>query len=284
MTDAFRDLSAVRYGTIVDDDAPDAGAVDSLDAGQNPLIRNSASYELEHSFTRRWVGVLAGSHDLIDYQRNLNQSDSVSLGVQGFLQYALSRRDRVGAGVGYAYQSFDAIARQPGSRGQIWNASVTYDRRFDDDLRLSLSAGPTFIQTEAENVVPAFNYGIGVDAANNLTFPVFATCAMGDPALGAGEAFERTCARTTLGPGRDRGRRHPFSERLFREADGLHLLREDQPLEGLGGLDLRGVLQPVAVERGGRRWYVDARSRGAARPVRSQSDVECLCLGRVEPT
>jgi hypothetical protein len=151
ITEAFRDLSSVRFGA-------EDQAADTLDAGQRKYQRNAFAYELEHSFSQRLVGLVTGAHDWLDYEQNIDRSDSSSLSAGGQLLYALTRADRVGGGVSYAYQTFDEELGEPESIGQIYNAYLSWDHRFQDDFRLRLSGGPTYIENKTSSDIRTVNY------------------------------------------------------------------------------------------------------------------------------
>ncbi len=191
--ESFHDLSSVRFGSAEVEDLSD-----TLDAGQNKFKRNSFGYELSHSFTRRIAGVLAGQHDWLDFERNINRSDSSSMGMQGQLIYSLTSADRVGAGVSFAYQAFEQAVGTPTSRGRIWNAFVSWSHRFTEDFRIDLSGGPTFIESTTSNDIAVLNVGASVDPATlGLQFPLIADCS--DGGLGGG-LLESTCLVSAPSP------------------------------------------------------------------------------------
>lgn len=198
VTESFRDQESVRFGS---DEMEDL--TDTLDAGQDRFKRNVFGYKLEHSFTRRLAGVMTGQHDWVDFELDINRSDSVSVGLQGQLVYALTRADKVGGGVGFSYQSFDEAVRTPGSRGKIWNAFVSWSRGFPGDLNVSLSGGPTLFVTTTSTDIAATNVGFRLDPDTNsvmdLQFREIAAPPCNDLMLGIG-LRESTCGFSPTNP------------------------------------------------------------------------------------
>ena len=196
--ETFRDQASVRFGSDETEDL-----TDTLDAGQDRFKRNTLGYRLEHGFTSRLSGVVTGQHDWVDFDVDINRSDSVSMGLQGQLVYALTRADRVGGGVGFAYQSFDEAVSTPSSRGKIWNAFVSWSRRFGGDLNISMSGGPTFIASTSSTDVAVTNVGFRLDpnatSIADLQFREIAAPPCNDLMLGLG-LRESTCGFSPTNP------------------------------------------------------------------------------------
>lgn len=195
ITEAFRDLSSVRFGA-------EDQVEDTLDAGQRKYQRNAFAYELEHSFSQRLVGLVTGAHDWLDYEQNIDRSDSSSISTGGQLLYALTRADRVGGGVSYAYQTFDDELGVPASIGQIYNAYLSWDHRFQDDFRLRLSGGPTYIENKTSNEIRTVNVGARIDPTTNLLsdiqYRLIAGC--GTAVQPPGSFLETSCPFSTTNP------------------------------------------------------------------------------------
>jgi len=195
LRDSFHDQVAIRFNAIEQDDL-----TDTLDAGRSPFHRNSFGMTLEHSFSPRISGSLSIENDWVNFERNLNQSDSLSMGSGGQLSYAIDRADRVGLGAAFAYQVYDGQDfRLAGSRGRIYNAFASWEHRFDKDFSFSISGGPTLIETDSAREVQVFNFGAFIpEDQPNPNSPV-ADFVLFDPSCvvqpGSSFGLESACAQ-----------------------------------------------------------------------------------------
>ena len=163
--DSFHDQVAIRFTEAEQDDL-----TDTLDGGRDPFLRNSFALTVEHAFSPRLSGSFFLQNEWVNFERNVNQSDSVSMGAAGQMSYALSRADRLGLGGAYTYQSYKGLDFSvPGSRGRIYNVYGLWEHRFDNDFRIAFSAGPTVIETDVSREVQVSNFGFRLPAgAENL--------------------------------------------------------------------------------------------------------------------
>ena len=163
--DSFHDQVAIRFTEIEQDDL-----TDTLDGGRDPFLRNSFALTVEHAFSPRVAGSLFIQNEWVNFKRNIRQNDSVSMGVAGQLTYAVTRADRLGFGGAFSYQVYKELDfRVPGSRGRIYNVYGLWEHRFSKDFRVSLSAGPTVIETDVAREVQVTNFGFRVpDGAEDL--------------------------------------------------------------------------------------------------------------------
>lgn len=197
VVDSFHDQVAIQISEVEQDDL-----TDTLDGGRDPFYRNSFALSLEHAFGPRLAGALSLQNDWVNFERNINQSDSVSMSTGGEITYAINRSDRVGLGGAFSYQSYKGQdVRVPGSRGRIYNVFALWEHRFDKDFRITLSAGPTLIETAVSKEVQVVNFGAfapgGVVDPNDpvLQFIEFDSSCIVVP--GSATGLESACQRLT---------------------------------------------------------------------------------------
>ncbi len=142
-----------RGGFLVDPAAPDAVATTEIEVARQRIKRNIATLGVTHAFTPRLEG--SGSLDYLIFQRSAaNSFDNTTLSGTGQLLYALSENDRVGGGMGVTWQTFDGTATQNGSNTFFYRWFATWIHVFDPTMTLSVSGGPTLIDSDTRGSRP----------------------------------------------------------------------------------------------------------------------------------
>ena len=115
--------------------------------------RNNASILAQHGFTERVSGRATLGYDLNRYE-SPRRSDSNGVWLSFMLTRAMSDRDALGLGGRIGYRSYDDSEealdrdRRNSSQDQTYHAFVYVKHDFNDDLAITLRAGPTWIRTK----------------------------------------------------------------------------------------------------------------------------------------
>lgn len=147
VTERFRDISNLRFSR------QDIALADTaLDPNQDRYFRNDLALELIHDATERLELRLRGEHHWIDFEQNIDRSDSQSFEGAGELRYQLSTRHFVGAGLGYTYQDFEQALSRLGSTGQYVTGYATWTWNLTDQITFSANGGPSWIYSDEDDV------------------------------------------------------------------------------------------------------------------------------------
>lgn len=134
-----------RNGGTTDDDVVTIGSF------RVPVWRNRATLGVTHSFTPRLQGEASFTHRYFDTDL-LNRSRTNVLGGSGNVSYAVSRQHRLGGGVAGTYQAFDEsnAGTRPASQAFFLNMFASWIWAIDETTSLSVSGGPTYIDTQQD--------------------------------------------------------------------------------------------------------------------------------------
>lgn len=145
VSNRFRDVTNLRFGR--QDIAIGNGA---LDPTQDQFFRNDLEVELVRNLTRRWdLRVRAGYH-WIDFDKNIDRSDSEAYEVGTELDYQLATKHSVGVGASYIYQEFDEDLQSFGSQGDYVTTFARWTWDVTDRIQFSMSGGPAWVRSEED--------------------------------------------------------------------------------------------------------------------------------------
>ncbi|MEE3332262.1 MAG: hypothetical protein VX246_15455 [Myxococcota bacterium] len=188
--DAFYDRTTVRFSEAELEDL-----ADTLDGGVDPYVRNLFDVRLTHQFSRRVSGRVDFNHELLDYKGNVSNVDSSFMGGAASLSYAVTRQDTIGIGGAFSYQSYEATGSFLGSRGRTWNGFLSWVHRFENDLKLNIQGGPTYVTTVGSRkavALQSFQEPIpGSPFSSGLAFPCTDEA---DPVNHPGVFLETSCS------------------------------------------------------------------------------------------
>lgn len=124
------------------------------------VTQNNGRAGVRHAFTERWLGELALTSGLANYQGN-RYADSLVNVAQLFATYALLPTDRIGSGVGVTRQTISP-PESPSSTSYFYQLYAIWDHDFSPNWSLRVNAGPTLIDPEAVQ--------LGEDVQDTLLF------------------------------------------------------------------------------------------------------------------
>lgn len=171
----YRRVSNLQFDR---DDFRDGDA--GIDIRQNRYHRNDLNLGLTHALTARWRVNGSIEHQLVDFDRNFDRSDSDTLGVGLSLSYTLSERHDLGLGVRYAVQDFDEASSRLGAESDYFNVNLLWTFRISERMTLSFEGGPTRIDTEQDALdVASADAFVGTRINEDLFRANYGACSTG---------------------------------------------------------------------------------------------------------
>jgi len=146
-------------------DVDTGGLQPDVNTERSRVLRSESEFSLTHNFAPRLSGMVQAGYALFDTQQN-DRSDTGTLSGSAGLNYVVNPKHTAGGGVAATWQHFDDIPGLPGSDSYFYNIFASWVYRFDETTTLTLSAGPTLIQTDqkkpksAVSGVPMIPYAI----------------------------------------------------------------------------------------------------------------------------
>ncbi len=175
-TDGFSYSDSVNRFTTIDD----TGGPPTVGTFREPVIRNSATLGVQHSFTPRLAGNLAFTHRLFETDLPSRSDNMVYVGNTN-LQYMLDSRHRLGGGAALTFQDLEAAnnGRTPPTQTLFFNMYVSWTWALTETTNFSITGGPTYVDTQydpppvvisGQPLVPFFeDPGTGRVYVNNLS-------------------------------------------------------------------------------------------------------------------
>ena len=146
LTQRYRDISNLQF----DQDDFDAGDT-SIDVRQSRYDRLDFAVDLERAISQRWRVNTIAEYQKVDFKRNLDRSDSSSVGLAAQLRYQLSRRQDVGLEFGYTNQDFKRSESRLSAESRYLNLSALWSYQVDSRSRLEVEIGPAWIKSEQDS-------------------------------------------------------------------------------------------------------------------------------------
>ena len=144
-TDHFR----YDYGTLLSFATLDEEGASTIISSRDRTTRNTANAGVRYQFSRNLEGDFSIQHQLFKSRRKSRQDNWV-LSVNPNFYYRLNPRHRVGMGVSYYHQNFDASDFTVGSQTNTVNAYAQWEWQVDSTMGLSLRVGPAYIESEQD--------------------------------------------------------------------------------------------------------------------------------------
>ncbi|XOV83310.1 MAG: outer membrane beta-barrel protein [bacterium] len=182
----YRDVSNLQFD-LADFDSGDSG----IDISQNRYERTDLSVDLTRELSRRWS--ISGNlgYQTIDFKRNINRSDSDTTEVGVTINYLLSDKQNIGAGVRYANQDFDGADNRISAESDYFSLSLLWRYQFDEFSSLAIEGGPTWVDTEQDRLGQTVtNTNVGRANGSNLLRANFSACGIGG---GQGQPIASLC-------------------------------------------------------------------------------------------
>ena len=146
VTERFRDISNLRFSR------QDIALADTaLDPNQDRYFRNDLEVELLHDLTELLELRLRGEHNWVDFEDNVDRSDSQAFEAATELRYRIATRHFLGSGISYTYQDFEQALSRLGSEGQYVTAFATWNWNITDTIVFSANGGPSWIRSKEDD-------------------------------------------------------------------------------------------------------------------------------------
>jgi hypothetical protein len=139
----FRDISNMRF-TRQDI----ALADNALDPRQNRYFRNDLEVELVRDLSRKLSLSGRVGHHWIDFERNVDRSDSTAYDVGSELRYQIASQHTVGVGAAYTHQVFERALSRLGSDADYINAYMLWTWQIADRIQFSVNGGPAWVSSD----------------------------------------------------------------------------------------------------------------------------------------
>lgn len=146
VTERFRDISNLRFSR------QDIALADTaLDPNQDRYFRNDLELELLHDLTELLELRLRGEHHWVDFEQNIDRSDSQAFDVAAELRYRVATRHFLGTGLSYTYQDFEQALSRLGSKGEYVTGYATWTWNVTDAITFSANGGPSWIRSDEDD-------------------------------------------------------------------------------------------------------------------------------------
>src|SRR5215472_9404680 len=114
--------------------------------GHYNVLVNTASLELDHTFSELWSGRVTASNFYWDPRVTNGITTSTTSG-SGDLTYYITPNDAIGGSLGATAQQFGSNSFQNAATNYYYNASAIWNHTFSPTWSLRMSAGPTYVQS-----------------------------------------------------------------------------------------------------------------------------------------
>ena len=168
-----------------------------VDISQNKYERIDLSLGLEREISRRWqIETLLEFQD-VDFNRNLNRSDSSFLSISATARQQLSDQQSWFLGVKQTEQDFDHAPTRLGAESSYTSISLGWDANLTNHLSLSIYGGPVWVDTTQDRAVSTSASSLVTRLRNEQLFGVsFSACA---PDAGQNQPIASNCSFTNPG-------------------------------------------------------------------------------------
>jgi hypothetical protein len=144
-----------RYGYLRStvrnrDDLEDSNDILDINDERDRVTINDASLGGSYKFSERTVARVVASSRFFDSTRE-DRARVWSLGGTSDLNYSLTMKHQVGAGLSYTYQDFDDREDISGSQTHSYEMFGSWRWLIDPTLTLDLRAGPAYLQTRQDD-------------------------------------------------------------------------------------------------------------------------------------
>jgi hypothetical protein len=156
ITDRFIDYAGFDQ-ILTEDLLPDGGIDTGFELGRRRIRQNSLDATLTHVFTPRHLLEVSGSWYDNRFERiGLDDVTSEVYGADASYLYTWSRRTQIGLSARVTRQSVRENPDLPERDTDYYNISAQGSHEFDPTLRLNVSAGPTWVERDQEEIPEFF--------------------------------------------------------------------------------------------------------------------------------
>jgi hypothetical protein len=121
----------------------------NVNSERSRILRSESEFAAIHNFAPRLSGNFRAGYSLFDTEQR-DRSDTFTLSGTAGLNYVVDPKHTAGGGVSSTLQHFDDQPGLPGSDSYFYNIFASWVYRFDETTTITLSAGPTIIQTDQD--------------------------------------------------------------------------------------------------------------------------------------
>jgi hypothetical protein len=145
LEDRFRDVRNLNFSRedILDGDS---GLVPNDDRYQ----RNDLELTLHRELSRTWELEFNAVHQFIDFDQNLNRSDSESIEIGAQILHRFAPRHRFGGGLSWVTQDFDGGDFRLDAEADFLVADLAWVFDIGEQIQLAVNGGPTWFQTDED--------------------------------------------------------------------------------------------------------------------------------------
>ncbi|MEH6588774.1 MAG: hypothetical protein V7746_00880 [Halioglobus sp.] len=143
LNNIYRDIRNLRFSQE-DISNGDSGVVPNNDRYQ----RNDLELKLHRDISRSWELEINAAYRFIDFERNVNRSDSDSIEAGGWLFYRFAPQHRFGGGVSVVSQDYDGAEFRLDSEADYLITDVAWIYDMGENLQLTVNGGPVWYRTE----------------------------------------------------------------------------------------------------------------------------------------
>jgi len=146
LNNRFRDVENPRYSRedILDGDT-------GLEANSGRYQRNDLELMLHRDLTRAWELESVVTHKFINFEDNINRSDSESYEIGARVYHRFARRHRFGGGVSYMWQDFDGAETRLDAEARYLLTNLAWTFDIADQVQLVVYGGPAWISTDEDD-------------------------------------------------------------------------------------------------------------------------------------
>jgi hypothetical protein len=146
VTNYYRDVSNLRFSR---EDISDGDS--GLEPNDESYQRNDLELMLHRDITRSWEMEINAIYRIIDFERNVDRSDSESFEAGGKVFYRFAPRHRFGGGVSWVGQEYDGAGIRLDVDADYLITDLAWIFDVEEDLQLVVNGGPVWINTEEDS-------------------------------------------------------------------------------------------------------------------------------------
>jgi hypothetical protein len=136
------------------EDVDSGGLSPNLNSERSRILRSETEFSATHNFAPRLSGNVRAAYALFDTEQR-DRSDTHTLSGSAGLNYVVNPKHTAGGGIATTWQHFDDLPGLPGSDSYFYNVFASWVYRFDETTTITLTAGPTLIQTDQDKPLSA---------------------------------------------------------------------------------------------------------------------------------
>jgi predicted porin len=183
---AFSDRFA--YVEALSNDFDDGTPTIADNETRQEILRNRASFEVEHKFTPRLANFSSAQQEIYSSTQD-DRSDNRSYSLSSGLDYMLTERHSLAGGLQASYLDFDESTDDPASHSFFVGPYAAWSYQIDEQSRLRISAGPSWVYTKRESDAAL---GLDSDSESRIAwFGGFSLDRRWSPEMASGLSYQR---------------------------------------------------------------------------------------------